>query len=171
MQKAAIYVRVSTDKQAAKGLSIPAQKERCLEYAKNHDYEIVERDIYIDAGESARSEDRPEFQRMLTNCSSDRSISAIIVYDLSRFSRNGLEYYQTKNKLNKIGIKILSVSEAIGKENASSADWLLEWIMVGFNENRSRQDAEKILMGMKRKAQDGWYPTRAPYGIKTLGRL
>jgi len=35
---ALIYLRVSTDKQAEKGLSIPAQKEQCFEYAKKLNY-------------------------------------------------------------------------------------------------------------------------------------
>jgi site-specific DNA recombinase len=40
--------------------------------------------------------------------------------------------------------------------------------MVGFNENRSRQDAEKILLGMKRKVQEGWYPTGVPFGYRNI---
>jgi len=163
--RALIYLRVSTDKQAEKGLSIPTQKEQCLSYAKRLEYETSEDDTYVDAGESARTEDRPEFQRMLMRCREDKTVRAIIVYDLSRFSRNGVEYFLTKKSLEKLGVKILSVSEtSIGKDGATPSDWLLEWISVGFNEHRSRQDGEKILLGLKRKAKDGWYPTRAPFG-------
>ena len=163
--KALIYLRVSTDKQAEKGLSLPTQKEQCLGYATRLGYKVSENDIYTDAGESARNEDRAEFQRMLMRCREDKDVGAIIVYDLSRFSRNGVEYFITKKSLEKFCVKILSVSEtSIGKDNATSSEWLLEWMMVGFNENRSRQDGEKILLGMKRKASEGGYPARAPFG-------
>lgn len=50
---ALIYLRVSTDKQAEKGLSIPAQRETCLEYAKRKGYEVVGE--FKDEGESART--------------------------------------------------------------------------------------------------------------------
>ncbi|OHA44231.1 MAG: hypothetical protein A3G04_01700, partial [Candidatus Taylorbacteria bacterium RIFCSPLOWO2_12_FULL_44_9] len=166
--KALVYLRVSTDKQAIKGLSIPTQKESCLDFAKKEGYEVEENNIFTDSGESARTSDRPEFQRLLEHCRKDKDIRAVIVYDISRFSRNGVEYYVIKQELEKLGISILSVSEPIEpiEKGGSPATWLMEWILAGFAEFRSRQDAQKILAGMKRKAQEGVYPTRAPFGYR-----
>lgn len=63
--RALIYLRVSTDKQAEKGLSIPTQQDRCLHYARENGFEVdLETDIYVDRGESARTANRPQLQVM-----------------------------------------------------------------------------------------------------------
>jgi site-specific DNA recombinase len=60
-----IYARVSTDEQAERDLSIPFQLERCRYHAQGKGWEIVRE--YVDAGESARTDKRPEFQQMVTS--------------------------------------------------------------------------------------------------------
>ena len=65
---AVIYLRVSTKDQAARGgeaegFSIPAQRDACLRKAQSLGAVVVEE--FVDRGESARSADRPELQRLL----------------------------------------------------------------------------------------------------------
>jgi site-specific DNA recombinase len=62
--KAAIYARVSSEKQAEKDLSIPAQLKALRKYALDRGWEIVHE--YIDEAESAKSANRPAFQEMIT---------------------------------------------------------------------------------------------------------
>jgi len=70
--KALIYLRVSTDEQADKGLSIPAQQEACLKYAELKQWQVdTEKDIYTDAGESAKTVNRPALQELLSRCKKD----------------------------------------------------------------------------------------------------
>ena len=57
------YVRVSTDKQADRGISLEAQIEKVRAMTTVHSAELVE--IISDAGESAKSLDRPGMQRVL----------------------------------------------------------------------------------------------------------
>lgn len=66
--EAVIYLRVSTKEQAARGgeaegFSIPAQREACTRKAAQLNAHVVAE--FIDAGESARSADRRDLQRML----------------------------------------------------------------------------------------------------------
>jgi predicted site-specific integrase-resolvase len=57
------YLRVSTDKQADRGVSLDAQRAKVKAYAELYDLELIE--LIVDAGESAKSLERPGLQRAL----------------------------------------------------------------------------------------------------------
>ena len=63
--RVALYIRVSTEEQVRHGLSLEAQKEALVTYAKENGWKIV--DFYIDEGMTARKKlsKRKEFQRLL----------------------------------------------------------------------------------------------------------
>lgn len=63
--KVALYARVSSEKQAEKDLSLPSQLKALREYALKRQWTIVEE--FIDEAESARTANRPEFQRMIAS--------------------------------------------------------------------------------------------------------
>lgn len=163
---ALIYLRVSTDRQAQKGLSIPAQKERCVQYAKDGGYEVDDdTDIFIDEGESARTSQRPQFQVLWERCRNDKTVRAIIFYDISRLARNRIDFALVKQDLTKRGIKLCSVTE--GTDETPSGQ-LLEGVLSTVAEFFSLQGGEKIKMGMQQRAKGGWWPTKAPYGYKNV---
>ena len=56
------YVRVSTEQQADSGLSIAAQRVKLEALATLNDYQLI--DVVVDAGASAKSLDRPGWQRV-----------------------------------------------------------------------------------------------------------
>ena len=65
---AVAYVRVSSKEQAEKGgevegFSIPAQREACKRKAASLKAALIEQ--FVERGESAKTADRPELQRML----------------------------------------------------------------------------------------------------------
>src|SRR5665213_2204383 len=75
--RAVIYLRVSTAGQVntdrdAEGFSIPAQRDACYRKAETMSAEVVEE--YVDAGESARSADRPQLQTMLERLRTERDV-------------------------------------------------------------------------------------------------
>src|SRR5258708_8477261 len=57
------YLRVSTDKQADRGVSLDVQRAKAKVYAELYDLELLE--VIVDAGESAKALDRPGLQRAL----------------------------------------------------------------------------------------------------------
>jgi DNA invertase Pin-like site-specific DNA recombinase len=61
--RAALYLRVSTARQAEHDVSIPDQKRQGEAYCKARGYELVE--TYVEPGASATNERRPEFQKMI----------------------------------------------------------------------------------------------------------
>lgn len=81
--KAAIYARYSSDNQREE--SIEGQIRECMEYAEYNDIEIVGQ--YIDRAFSAKTDDRPDFLRMV-NDSSKRLFDIVLVWKLDRFARN-----------------------------------------------------------------------------------
>src|SRR3954467_6191127 len=87
--RAIIYLRVSTKDQAAaggeaEGYSIPAQRDACRRKASSLGAEVVAE--FVDAGESARSADRPELQRLLTYVQ-EQQASYLIVHKVDRLAR------------------------------------------------------------------------------------
>ncbi len=163
MQNALAYARVSTKEQAEKGFSIPAQLKAVREYAKSHDFRIS--DEYVDRGESAKTADRPEFRNMIKRCQKDKTIDAVIVHKIDRFSRNNIDFYAYKGILKKGGIRIISVTENI-EENPSGQ--FLENVVVAMAQFYSSNLAEEVLKGMKEKFRRGEWPVRAPIGYKNI---
>ena len=166
LDRALIYLRVSTDKQAEKGIAIPTQQDKCFEYAREIGFDFdTETDIYIDRGESARSMDRPALIDMVNRCKTDRSVKAVIVYDISRLARNRIDFAIIKQGLDKKKIKLISATEPI---NDSPEGQILEGILSSVAEFFSTQNARKVRANMAKKLKDGYWPTRAPYGYKNV---
>ncbi|MEG9429967.1 MAG: recombinase family protein [Christensenellaceae bacterium] len=80
--KAVIYARYSSDNQREE--SIDGQLRECNAYAEFNHIEIV--GDYIDRAYSAKTDHRPEFQRMIKD-SAKGVFDTIIVWKLDRFAR------------------------------------------------------------------------------------
>jgi DNA invertase Pin-like site-specific DNA recombinase len=163
MKNALAYARVSTKEQAEKGLSIPAQLKAIREYAKSHGFRILEE--YADLGESAKTADRPEFKKMIKRCQKDKTIDAVIVHKIDRFSRNNIDFYAYKAILKKEGVRLISVTENI--EETASGEFI-ENVLVAMAQFYSRNLAEEVLKGMKEKFRRGEWPVKAPIGYKNV---
>lgn len=107
--KAVIYCRVSTKDQVENN-SLESQEKECRKYCVAHELDIVE--VFVEPGESAKTVNRHEFQRMLGFCQKNKGrISHLITYSTSRFSRNNDDYYAVKAYLTKMGIVLRCTSE------------------------------------------------------------
>lgn len=106
-----LYARYSSHRQ--NDTSIEAQIVEIEAFAKRLGYTIVEQ--YIDKAISGKSDDRPEFLRMIED-SSKGKFSRIIVYQLDRFARNRYDSAKYKSKLKKNGVKVLSAKENISED-------------------------------------------------------
>jgi site-specific DNA recombinase len=82
--KAVIYVRVSTDKQAESGLSLEAQRARCIQYASLYDIDVV--DIVADT-QSAKDLERPGLNQVQEHLKNGTA-NAVLVTDLDRLTRS-----------------------------------------------------------------------------------
>ena len=81
---AAIYVRVSTREQT-ENLSLPTQIRACEEYCRREGYDVLER--FKEEGESAKTTDRTELQKLLKTAARTKERSISWWYTTSRDSR------------------------------------------------------------------------------------
>src|SRR5260370_14105590 len=85
--RAVAYLRVSTEKQADKGVSLDAQRAKVEAYAQLYELELV--DIVIDAGVSAKTLDRAGLQRALEMLKAGQA-EALLVGKFERLTRSGV---------------------------------------------------------------------------------
>lgn len=85
-QKAALYIRVSTEEQAEEGQSAQAQVETLKQYCSAYGIQVYE--VYQDLGFSGkRLSDRLGLAKLLEDCSLGR-FNLVLVWKISRLSRN-----------------------------------------------------------------------------------
>ena len=117
-ENAVIYARYSSDKQNEQ--SIEGQIRVIKEYALKNNIPIV--DSYIDRALTGRSDDRPEFQKMIAD-STKREFGYVLVYKFDRFSRDRLNSLLYKRELRMNGVKVVSVTEYISDNSQGIYDW------------------------------------------------
>ena len=163
MTKTIGYIRVSTDKQADKGVSLDAQREKLEAYAKLYDLELVE--IIVDAGESAKTLNRDGLQRALSMLNTG-SADAILVAKLDRLTRSVrdlgvlLETYFKKASL-------MSVSEQI--DTRTAAGRLVLNVLASVSQWEREVISERTSVALRHKQSRGEYiGGHAPYGFTLL---
>ena len=142
--KAVIYARFSSEKQNE--ASIKGQLRECMDYANFNNIEVIGN--YIDRAQSAKTDNRPNFQKMIKD-SYKRMFDCVIVWKLDRFARNRYDSAYYKNILKKNGVRVISAKESISQ----GADGiLLEAILEGYAEFYSAELSEKVKRGMTENA-------------------
>ena len=139
-----IYARYSSDNQREE--SIEGQIRENTAYAQKNGIDIV--GTYIDRAYSAKTDNRPEFQRMIKD-SAKKGFDVVIVWKLDRFSRNRYDSARYKAMLRKNDVKVVSATEAIS-EGAEGI--ILESVLEGMAEYYSADLAEKVTRGMTENA-------------------
>lgn len=168
-KRAVIYVRVSTKEQVDEGNSLSTQQKICFEYAQKHEYDVVE--TFIEQGESAKTANRPELQRLLAFCADKKKIiRAVIIYKLDRLSRNTDDYSQLRLLLKRYGVEIKSTSEHF--EN-NPVGRFMENTMANIAQFDNDIRAERCAGGMRDAMREGRYVWMATVGyrnVKVAGR-
>jgi len=83
--KVVAYVRVSTEEQASHGVSLAAQEAKLRSYCDLYDHELLE--VIVDAGQSAKSLNRPGLQQALGMLKSGAA-QGLLVLKLDRLTRS-----------------------------------------------------------------------------------
>jgi site-specific DNA recombinase len=161
---AVLYLRVSSGAQVNKahdpeGYSIPGQREACERHAQTLGAEIIGE--FVEPGRSGTSMDRPALQELLGRLGELRP-AYVIFYDLSRVARDDFDALWLWREIDKQGAKIESTRERV---DSSPAGRFMYTILAGVNAMRSRDDAEKIKMGIERRHSEGlsFGPARLGY--------
>jgi site-specific DNA recombinase len=165
MKRVALYLRVSTVRQAEKDLSIPDQRREAESYCKAKGYRIVAE--FTDPGASATDDKRPEFQKMLSEATGDlRPFDVVLVHSFSRFFRDSFGFEFNRRKLEKAGVELLSMTQAVSDDPGGT---MLRTMVAAFDEYQSRETAKHVTRSMKENARQGfWNGARPPYGYRTV---
>ena len=165
MTHAAIYVRVSTARQAERDLSMPDQIAQCRQFCDQRGWEIVQ--VFEEPGASALDEGRPVFQELIYRATGpDRPFDFVVVHSLSRFSRDALHSELYVRKLRKAGAELVSITQDIGQD--ASGEFIRKVLNV-FDEHQSRENAKHVHRAMMENTRQGfWNGSSPPFGYKTI---
>jgi Site-specific recombinases, DNA invertase Pin homologs len=142
--KAVIYARYSSDSQREE--SIDGQLRECKEFAERQNLTII--GTYIDRALSAKTDERPEFQKMIAD-SAKKQFEVVLVWKLDRFSRNRIDSSTYRAILRRNGVKVVSAKENISE---GPEGIILEAILEGMAEYYSAELAVKIKRGQTENA-------------------
>jgi site-specific DNA recombinase len=163
--RAALYLRVSTARQAEHDVSIPDQRKQGEAYCSARGYDLVE--TFVDAGASATNDRRPEFQRMIdAGTSKPAAFEVVVVHSFSRFFRDHFELEFYVRKLAKNGVRLLSITQEMGDDPMHV---MMRQIMALFDEYQSKENAKHVLRAMKENARQGfWNGSLPPIGYRVV---
>ncbi|MBV9487129.1 MAG: recombinase family protein, partial [Frankiaceae bacterium] len=164
-KRAVIYLRVSSSGQVntdydPEGISIPAQRRRCVAKAREMGVEIA--DEYVEPGKSATAiAKRPVFQAMMSRIKNQRDVDYVIVYSASRMNRNWMENGAVLLELRQLGVSMISATENIDDTPLGEA---MTGILAVFNGFQSAANGQDIRYKMGQKARAGGTVRMAPIG-------
>ena len=157
---AVVYTRVSTKEQADSNASLETQLKYCKEYAKRKGLNIIE--YFGGTYESAKNDERVEFNKMLKFLQRRKNISYVLVYSYDRFSRTGANAAYISSNLKKKGIHTISVSQEVDTSKPSGAFQENLYYMFSQFDNEMRRD--KTVTGMREKLRNGYWCSVPPFG-------
>ena len=162
---AALYLRVSTGRQAESDLSIPDQGRQLRAYCEAKAWPIAEE--FVEPGNTATDDKRPAFQQMIdAACAKPPPFQVVLVHSFSRFFRDQFLFEFYARKLAKNGVRIVSITQEVGDDPMGV---MVRQMMNLFDEYQSRENAKHTLRAMKENARQGfWNGSHPPLGYRVV---
>ncbi len=163
--RAALYLRVSTARQAEHDVSIPDQRRQGEAYCRARGYALV--DVFVEPGASAINDRRPEFQRMVeAGTAHPAAFDIVVVHSFSRFFRDHFELEFYVRKLARNGVRLVSITQELGDDPMHV---MMRQIMALFDEYQSKENAKHVLRALKENARQGfWNGSLPPIGYRVV---
>jgi site-specific DNA recombinase len=164
--RAVAYTRVSSKEQAETNFSLQTQEKIIKEHAVRNSIFIEA--YFGDTYESAKTDGRKEFQRMLEYVKASRgSISKILVYSHDRFSRTGGGAIKLVEDLRKnYGVTLCAITQPTDTTNPSGKLHQDINFLFGNYDNEMRRS--RTIAGMKQKFLEGHWVMKPPMGYDTV---
>ena len=156
---AALWTRVSSEKQEQNNCSLETQEKVCREFAERNGITI--KNHFGGTHESAKKMGN-EFNRMIAAVSRDREINVILVYSYDRFSRTGAEASMLKALLKSKGVYVVSATQPVDPDSASGD--FMEDVLLLFSKFDNTIRRDKCVTGMKECLRRGEWFGMAPFG-------
>jgi site-specific DNA recombinase len=159
------YLRVSTSRQADSDLSIPDQRGQIAAFGARKGWsEVAE---YVEPGNTATDDNRPEFQRLIDRASQhDRPFDVILVHSYNRFMRDGFLLELYIRRLAKFNVKLISITQELGEDPAQV---MLRHVIGMFDEYQSAETSKHVTRSMQENARQGFHNgSTPPLGYKSV---
>jgi DNA invertase Pin-like site-specific DNA recombinase len=158
-------VRVSTDEQAASGLSLADQRQRIEAYCTAMGHDLIA--VYEEAGVSTRTpvEKRPQLVAAIRTLQPGR---VLVVCKLDRLCRSILHIYEIQAAIDARGGELAAIQEHVDTSTAMGKAYR-NLIMV-FAELERDKISERTKAALAAKARLGEKCGRTPYGKSNTGR-
>lgn len=156
------YIRVSTQKQGEKGVSLAEQKDAIATYARNNSLDVCE---WFEERETAAKRGRPVFSKMLTRLRKGEA-RGVIIHKIDRSARN-LKDWADLGDLIDAGLDVHFAYESLdltSRGGRLSAD--IQAIIAADYIRNLRGEVRKGLYG---RLKQGLYPFGAPLGYLNQG--
>ena len=162
-KRVAVYLRVSTRRQASADVSLPSQKRLIDEHCNREGWIIA--DTYVERGRTATDDRRPEFRKLLDRAAdSDRPYDLIVVHALHRFFRDGAVLEITLRDLRRRGVRLVSITQPIADDPAGR---MTRQILGLIDQYSSEENGRQVKRVMVENAKQGfWNGATAPLGYR-----
>ncbi|HND09752.1 MAG TPA: recombinase family protein [Pseudomonadota bacterium] len=162
MRRVVGYVRVSTDMQAADGLSLDAQTAAIEQYCAAHGYKLAKicKDVI-----SGGKDQRPGLQEALSLL--ERSADILIVLKFDRLSRSIKHFCELYERFFKDGRKeLVAIRESIKLD--SSLGRALVSILLVFAQMEREATGERTREAIRHLRSRGYHFGKVPYGMRAV---
>ena len=164
IERTALYIRVSTERQAEEGYSLDAQRGRLLAYCQAQGWSVDAKHIYVDAGISGKSTHREQFQAMM-QAAQDGEIHRIVAMKLDRIARNTKDFLAIVETLQGYGCDLVLIKEAFDTSTPQGKFFMT--MSAAMAEFEASTITERVMSGKAQKAQEGGYNgARCPLGYQ-----
>ena len=145
-KRAALYARVSTHE---RGQDPETQLRQLREYAGRRAFEVVGE--YVDVG-SGRSEDRPEYKRLLADARR-RRLDVVLVWRYDRFARSTQALISALGEFRALGVDFVSYQEAV--DTTTPQGEMVYGFLASIAQFESALISDRVKAGMARAKAEG----------------
>ena len=164
--RAAVYLRVSTEEQAAEAHSIDAQRRECAAYAQRRGWQIVAE--YVDPGVSGRTMTRPGMDRLLADAERG-AFDVVVVHKLDRWSRSIRDTITSLDDLERTGVSFAAAAQNIDRTTPEGK--LLMMLLAVFAETYIDNLRQETTKGKRERALKGLYNGSLVFGYERAPRV
>ena len=158
-KQVAAYARVSTGKDAMLH-SLSAQISYYSAYIQKRP-EWLYCGVYVDEAVTGTKTERPEFQRLLSDCRAG-NIDMVITKSISRFARNTVTLLETVRELKLIGVDVFFEEPNI--HTMSAAGEMMLTLLASVAQEESRMTSERMKWRVRKNFEEG-----VPWNVTILG--
>lgn len=168
MEKYAVYVRVSTDRDEQVS-SVENQIDICRNWLERSGYAWDERCVYKDEGISGTLFVNRTSIQILLRKAKRKEIDMVVFKSISRLARDLKDSLEIREVFLAHGVRIISVEEGYDSSKAGKNDMAFElWSL--FSAQYSRTLSSSISAALAAKVRRGEHIGKVPYGYKRVNQ-